>query len=188
MQAKAKELKRVYLDCQGFVKRDKLYFPVLILIQLMQSMVFNGVLDVPFLLTILFIGALYAFRKSYFLLFQYTVIFLAYYINLTAMLKFTYLISTKVQFIQAWFVAHGDSKFVIACKILFGIDFEAKAGGDFSATEIVYYILLLLCLFLSQAYKQCKWADVRAYTHYQVAAGQSEWAFEALNRYLVLKT
>ena len=104
MQAKGKELQRVYLDCQGFTKRNKLYFPLLILIQLLQSMVFNGVLDVPFLLMILFIGAMYAFRKSYFLLFQYMVIFVASYINLTAMLKFTYLISTKVEFIKTWFI------------------------------------------------------------------------------------
>jgi hypothetical protein len=69
MNTKAKELKRVYLDCDVFTKRNKLYFPLLILIQLLQSMVFNGVLDVPFLMMILLIGALYAFRKSYFLLF-----------------------------------------------------------------------------------------------------------------------
>jgi len=69
MTTKGKELKRVYLDSDAFTKRDKIYFPLLILIQLLQSMVFNGVLDVPFLMLILMIGAMYAFRKSYFLLF-----------------------------------------------------------------------------------------------------------------------
>jgi hypothetical protein len=69
MSTKGKELKRVYLDCDAFTKRNKFYFPLLIVTQLLQSMVFNGVLDVPFLMLILLIGALYAFRKSYFLLF-----------------------------------------------------------------------------------------------------------------------
>jgi hypothetical protein len=77
------------------------------------------------------------------------VIFVAYYINLTAMLKFTYLISTKVEFIKTWFIANSDHHFVIACKIAFGIEFEASVGGDFGESEAVYYILLLLCLFLS---------------------------------------
>jgi len=65
------------------------------------------------------------------------------------MLKFTYLISTKVEFIKTWFIANNDNDFVIGCKIAFGIDFEASVGGDFGYTESVYYILLLLCLFFS---------------------------------------
>ena len=188
MRKYSSEIKRVYLDSEVWTKRSKIYFLALIIIQLMQSMVFNGVLDVPFLLLILILGALYAFRQAYFLPFQYMIISVAYYINFIAIIKFAYLICTKVAFVRDWFKSNPDDTFSIMCKVLFGINFSTYSGASFSQTELIYYVLLTLCIFISQAYKQTKWADVRATTYNSLNQGDSEWAFETMNRYLILRT
>ena len=82
-----------FLDCRWFQLWSKNFFVITLLCQLIQSMGYNGLYDIPGLLIILGLFAFYTFRKSM----PYThLIFLMisiYYISFAIWLKWLYLIS-----------------------------------------------------------------------------------------------
>ena len=151
----SKEVPRVYLDSNWLVKLIKPVFALVFFSQLLQAMVFNGVLDFPLLLMILVMLSLYAFRKSYYFFFQVLCIYIVLLIHLVVTLKILYLILTKIGYIQLWFVANKEKRFVFVCRVLFGIDFDKlkNAEGVSELTQCSFYFLLLTCKLTAGAYK-----------------------------------
>ena len=78
-------------------------------------MSYNAVLDIPTLLMILLMGAFFAFRKSYYYIYQLFLLFLAYWVHTTFFLKILYAILTEIRFVQDAFIANQDNKFVQIC-------------------------------------------------------------------------
>lgn len=154
----------------------------------MQSLVFNGVLDFPLLLIFLVILSLYAFRKSYYFFFQVITIYMVQLIQMVITLKVFYLTLTKISYIQAWFLKNKDDSFVVTCRVLFGIDFNALESGQkyHAFSHSVFYILLLSCKLAAGTYKLCKWADIRSYPTQENLRG--DWFLARLSAYLILKT
>ena len=64
MQRLAKHIRRNFLDCFWFQHLNKELYLVMIVTQIMSSMAFNGLFDIPALLMILALFSFYTFRKS----------------------------------------------------------------------------------------------------------------------------
>lgn len=69
MQDEARKVERFFIDNENFMGLSRVFFPIMMLITLLQAMIFNGLCDVPFLIMLLFCGSIFAFRKNYFVFF-----------------------------------------------------------------------------------------------------------------------
>lgn len=85
-----KNMKKNYMECHWFASLNMVFFLVIILAQLLQSMSFNGILDIPTLLLIIFMNAFFGFRKSYATFYARFTFFFVFYL--------TFLIYVKVGF------------------------------------------------------------------------------------------
>ena len=63
-------------------------------------MSFNSVLDIPTLLMILLLSAFYAFRQSYYTVYQQSFILLVYWVYVTVVLNFIYFVLTAIPFVN----------------------------------------------------------------------------------------
>ena len=85
--------------------------------QLIQSMGYNGLYDIPSLLMILGLFAFYTLRKSNphgYLLFLFVSI---YYISLAILVKWLYLIAIRITWVQNWVQKRQEFSCLFDCKI-----------------------------------------------------------------------
>lgn len=83
----AKELDRNFVDCVWFQASNKAIFIATLLAQIFGSMAFNGLFDIPALLMILALFALYGFRYTFHFGYGIYVLFVVQYIQLAALLN-----------------------------------------------------------------------------------------------------
>lgn len=83
-----------FLDCRWFHLKCEKYFIAAIICQLIQSMGYNGLFDIPSLLLILGVFGFYSFRKTYPHGFQLFLFFSMYYIGFAILIKWLYLTFT----------------------------------------------------------------------------------------------
>lgn len=179
-----KKQRRLYLECQFVIRNNQLFFLLVIVFQLLQSMGFNGVFDLPTLFMILVLKSLYAFRKSYFVFYQTFSLFVLYYIQFTVVLKLLYSILTGIGYVEEFMQDRSQNPYVKACTILFGINFSSELTNGYLSKKMSFYAFLLLCLFFAQVYRQCKWADIREVTEDSLPEA---WSFTRLVEYMRTK-
>ena len=109
-----------YLGCLFFQRQNKALYLLLILIQLVHSMSFNGLYDLPQLLLILTVFGFFAFRKLYHVEYGFLTFVVAYYFQLALTIKALYLIAVQVPFVKSWMTTNKENKFVIIVDIVFG--------------------------------------------------------------------
>jgi hypothetical protein len=109
-----KDLPKCYLNCHHFRGLNKVVFLWLIVFQLMQTMVFNGVFDLPSLVLILFIFGFYSYRKAFITFFGLLNFFICYYIQVALLIKLVAKIALKVGFVNDYFDDHPDANITIA--------------------------------------------------------------------------
>lgn len=98
-----------FLDCRWFQSRSDAFFIATMVCQLIQSMGYNGLFDIPALLMILGLFAFYTLRKSNprgFVLFLFVSI---YYISCAILIKWLYLILIKVPWVEDYVKANKES-------------------------------------------------------------------------------
>jgi hypothetical protein len=108
----AKRLGRSYLDCNYFLRLNKQLYLVVLLLQVLGSMTFNGVFDIPALVMLLLLFSLYAFRKSHVRGYGLYVLFLVFYIHLAAFANLMFQALTEIDFVLTWMSKHQDSTIV----------------------------------------------------------------------------
>jgi len=120
MDAIKKRIKKIYVDSNYFYLWNRVFFVLILLFELSQSMAYNSCSDIPALLMILVMFAFYAYRKANTRLFlQYTFI-VVYFIQFIITLKIINEIVRNIDFARKWMKEHDDSKFVQINNILFG--------------------------------------------------------------------
>ena len=80
MEELTKSIRMNFVDCYYFNKCNKMFGTLMILFQLMQSMGFNGLFDLPSVFMILLSFAFIAFRKSFKVWYGFSNAFLSLYI------------------------------------------------------------------------------------------------------------
>lgn len=90
------EVPRNYMDCYYYAKWNKVLFLLLLLVQLMQAMGFNGLFDIPALCLMLVFFSFYAYRKSFPIFFAQFTIFFSYYIGVAVFIKICYAIVVNI--------------------------------------------------------------------------------------------
>lgn len=78
------KIHRNYLDCFWFQRLNKEFYMLMIVTQVMSSMAFNGLFDIPALIMILALFSFYAFRKSIPRAYGLYVMGIVFYIHLAA--------------------------------------------------------------------------------------------------------
>jgi hypothetical protein len=98
-----------FLDCRWFQSKSDAFFIATMVCQLIQSMGYNGLYDIPSLLMILGLFAFYTLRKSNphgYLLFLFVSI---YYISLAILVKWLYLILIRITWVKEYAYENRES-------------------------------------------------------------------------------
>jgi hypothetical protein len=80
MKALISETRFNYLGCNFFQRQNKILYLGLVICQLAQTMVFNGLFDIPQLFILLALSSWYAYRRTFPVAYGLVVFFLVYYI------------------------------------------------------------------------------------------------------------
>jgi len=67
MKQLTKKVKRNYMDCDWFLKSNKIFFLFFLFFVLAGAMEFNSISDIPAMAMVLLLLSFYAFRREYFL-------------------------------------------------------------------------------------------------------------------------
>jgi hypothetical protein len=116
-----KQLPKCYINCDHFRGLNKVVFLWLIIFQLMQTMGFNGVFDLPQLVAILFIVGFYAYRNAFPIFFALLNFGLCYYIQIALMFKLAAKVALRVPFVQDYLDDNEDATTTIIVRVLFGL-------------------------------------------------------------------
>jgi len=115
-----KRIKKIFVDSNHFYMLNRVFFVLILLFELSQSMAYNSCSDIPALLMILVMFAFYAYRKANTRKFlQYTFI-VVYFIQFIITLKIINEIVRNIDFAKKLMEENHDSTFVQANDILFG--------------------------------------------------------------------
>lgn len=146
-----------FLGCFYFQRLNKMLYILIIFLQLLHSMSFNSLFEIPQLLLILTLFGFFAFRKYY--SFEYGLLnfFVAYYFQFTLMLKLTYWISTEIGFVNRYISSNRETLTMRVIKLALG----HLIPGRINSEEFWYFLSLLLCITSIQMWKQAKWIDIR---------------------------
>jgi hypothetical protein len=110
-----------YIDSYYFNKWNKIFFLTLIIFQLLQSMGFNGLFDLPQLFMILLLMAFFSFRKSYKVEYGLGCIFLSFYIQYALTLKLLYNVLIKINYVQDFMDQNSKTNIYVKwASIMFG--------------------------------------------------------------------
>ena len=91
-------------------------------------MAFNGFIDVPTIIMIVFYTSLYPFRNDYPEAFTRFTFFIAYYIKFVTIFKAFHMIVGNVEYIHDINESNPESTRVIALKVIFGRSFSMPPG------------------------------------------------------------
>jgi hypothetical protein len=141
---------------------------LLLFCQLVQSMGFNGLFDLPQLFFILLVLGAYAFRKRYYSLYGFSCLGLACYIHMALTVKVLYAIIIRIEFVTILMTEHEEtSGYVRALNIIFGDHFRDadEEADDFQARQFAYYTSLFMCIYFCQVWKQAKLNDIKERTN-----------------------
>ena len=118
-----------YHDSKYFQSFNKNTFLLMLFLQVIQAMKFNGVIDVPTILMLVIYQSMYSFRSSYFETFTRYSFFIAYYIKFVCLCKATHCILGNIPYLHYYNVHDPNSTRVLALKVLFGPSFSAPPPG-----------------------------------------------------------
>jgi len=111
---------------------NKVFFQLLVIVQLLQSMSFNGVLDIPTLMLITFLNAFFGFRKSYATFYARFTFFFVGYLTILIYIKVIFNTVSEIQYVKQWFIRQTENlnsgtetkqtSHVKILSIIFGVD------------------------------------------------------------------
>ena len=140
---------------------------MLLLCQLVQSMGFNGLFDLPQLLFILLTLGAYAFRRRYYAAYGLSNFALASYIQLALTVKLLYGIVIRIEFVTMLMREHeATSGYVLFCRIVFGDHFRDAQDTvpEYQSRQLAYYTSIFMCIYFCQVWKQAKCKDIKERT------------------------
>lgn len=161
-----------YMDCRYFAKWNKAFFVLTLVFQLMQSMGYNGLYDIPQLFMILILFSFFAYRKSAPRAYACFTLFFIYYIGVAVVLKTLYSIFLHIPIVSKWVLSHQEKTVVVVLQTLFGQRLKSQAddglGVGSSSTEslesITYRISSIGTLICAKGWVSAKWCQIREKT------------------------
>lgn len=159
------------MECNFFYKLNKVFFLLMLVSVLFQSMDYNGIIDIPSLFLILLLISFYEFRKAYNTLFTLYNFFMAYYFIIVTFLKLFYHILSKNEYWQQKMVNEPEDFWVKTLMTIFGVKISTR--GQFTDTgDALRYITSiigqLLVIYFAHSWSQAKWIDVMEVTNESV--------------------
>lgn len=149
----AKKLTRNYIDCDWFVKSNKLFFVLFLVFIMGGAMNYNSLSDIPSLLMILILASFYAFRKQYYLTYGKFVIFMAYFMHIAVLLKIYCVLFFSMSTITDYFKdaekvhVSGETSPLNEFLKFFEMVFGVNVNDEGSTNERLRFVLEILMLY-----------------------------------------
>ena len=159
MEKLSKKVYKSYLECDHFRGLNKMIFLWLIVFQIMQTMAFNALFDLPQLILILVSVAFWSYRKSFYVMYGLLTFFIAYYFQIALMIKLIIGVAMNVDFIKEYLLDNPNFTSSIVINVLFG-DSKSMDSNNL-LMRYSYQFSLLLCIYFAQIWKQTKWSMIR---------------------------
>ena len=171
MKQLTKKVKRNYMDCDWFLKSNKIFFLCFLFFVLAGAMEFNSISDIPAMAMVLLLLSFYAFRREYFLAYGRFVMFMAYYVQFAVTVKIFWTLLMVVPEVHSWFGHHQKNPAVRVSMLLFGIEESSgrQDAADVSSTQsqkskVLQVFFMLMVLYSVQCWKQQRWTAIRYQT------------------------
>lgn len=152
-------------------------------------MAYNSVSDIPSMFFLLFLSALYAFRKNYSGAYRVLSFFVVYYIQVLMLIKICNDFILRSPFNKEWIAANPKAAFVRIEAILFGEPLSAKvhlSDRDQASADRKFYIYqasAISCLFFTQCWKVTKWIEIR----YKTSHLENAWFCSRFVEYINMR-
>jgi hypothetical protein len=122
----AMKFRRNYLDCKWILSFNKHFYMLVLALQLVAAMTFNGIFDIPALVMILVLMSSYALRKSFFKAYGLYVLFIVWYIQLAMLIKLTMAVLFDIDYVEDYLQDHKEQYVVKLAMVLFGMNFTVE--------------------------------------------------------------
>ena len=94
------QYKKNFMDCYWFMKKKRTFYPLLILFTIVQSMSYNCLVDIPLLLLLVGLFAIYMHRKSVPMFYTLSALFFVYFVQLVLLTKILWGILHRVPLVR----------------------------------------------------------------------------------------
>jgi len=161
------KMPKMYIDCYFFSKLNKLFFLGLFVTQLLQSMGFNCIFDLPQLFMMLIFTSFFSFRKKAFIAYQFYVLFFVVYCALSVYIKLAYSILIHTKEYEAWYRENAKTTTVKVLSATFGQRITLEGDEPLSDSHVTAYRIAIACSFIfSHAWLIAKCSTIREQTSY----------------------
>ena len=109
MQELKKSTPKCYINSYHFSAQHKKLFAMFTVFQIIQSMSFNGLFDLPSLFFILTLIAFFVYRNGYKVEYGLSTFVLSYWIQMACTIKYIYMMVVKIQVIDEYMTDCCDS-------------------------------------------------------------------------------
>lgn len=155
MQKISDEILPNYIDCLYFKSKSATFLIMTFVCQLLESLGFNGMFDIPAFFFMLVLGSIYSFRKSFYQMFGQLKLFSIQYIQVMIMIKIILMILLKIDMVENFMIDNTEHIFTKVIIVALG---KRQASDDedntkFLLKRIGYNILMFSTYFFAQAWQ-----------------------------------
>lgn len=155
MKKISEEILPNYIDCVYFKEQSAVFFVMTLICQILESLGFNGMFDIPAFFIMLILGSIYAFRKSFYQMFGQLKLFSIQYIQFMITFKIVLMILLKIDMVENFMIDNTEHIFTKVIIIALGKR-QADTQEDhtkFLLKRIGYNILMFSTYFFAQAWQ-----------------------------------
>jgi hypothetical protein len=138
MTKECQRFDRSFLSAKAFNNQNKPVFALMLFVQLISSLSFNALIDIPTFAVLVVIKGAFPFRKNSPIAYGYLTFFTSYYVKYLSIIKIVYVVITQLPMFRWFLRRYAKDPTVEKVTLLFGLNFTKlsfhKATGA-AATE-----------------------------------------------------
>lgn len=163
MKKECKRMDRSFLSAKSFNSQNKPVFALMLFCQLISSLSFNALIDIPTFAVLVIIKGFFPFRKSFPIVFGYLTFFASYYVKYLSIIKIVYVCISQLPMFKWFLVRYAKDPAVEKVTLLFGLNFNLDKGAVAFERKLEYYAFVVASLALSIIWQQMKFAQAREF-------------------------
>jgi hypothetical protein len=163
MTAECKRFDRSYLSAKAFNNQNKPVFGLMLFCQLISSLSFNALIDIPTFAVLVFITGAFPFRKKLPVAFGYLSFFTSYYVKYLSIIKIVYVCISQLPMFKWFLQRYAKDPTVEKVTLLFGLNFNTEKGAIAMERKCEYYGFVVASLALAIVWQQMKFAQAREF-------------------------
>ena len=158
MTKECQRFDRSFLSAKAFNNQNKPVFALMLFVQLISSLSFNALIDIPTFAVLVVIKGAFPFRKNSPIAFGYLTFFASYYVKYLSIIKIVYVVITQLPMFRWFLRRYAKDPTVEKVTLLFGLNFNKHTGALAMERELEYYGFVVAGLALAIMWQQMKFA------------------------------